>query len=140
MLTRIIILLIYISTFSSSVISNDTIPPTGKLENPKHFTTITGNIIKICVDAQDKESGIKEVLFYANYKQYGVAEREKRYGRHKIFIGKVTEPPYELVWDITNIPDQDIWGLVLYCTIEDNAGNFNRKKIVRENIVIDRNR
>lgn len=141
MLKYICIFFIIFLSYTHYIYGEDTIPPTAKLLYPKRLTIFTGNTIKICVDPKKEENGIKEVCFYASYKQYNLSKIKNGYNRNKKLIGKVSGPPYEVVWNCSDIPDQDIFGTILSCDIEDSLGNvkkdaFNHKKV----LVIDRNK
>ncbi len=139
MLKHIFISFILFFAFPLNHYGSDTIPPTGKLISPKHMTVIRGNEIRLSIDVEDEETGIKEVRFYAQYSRYSILSTENKYGKHKKLIGSASRAPYETIWNCDDIPDQDGFSLFIYCEIEDNAGNIGYDKGKRATVVIDRN-
>ena len=69
--TKSIVLILFFSCTATTIFSNqqDTIPPQFSWISPKDHSIHTTNSVRLCVDAHDNEggSGIKEVVFYANY-------------------------------------------------------------------------
>ena len=62
-----------------------------------------------------------------------------------INIGEVSTPPYEYLWDCSNIPDQDFNKLLISCMVYDKAGNVAEIPDWRINqfhnppVILDRN-
>jgi AraC-like DNA-binding protein len=126
----------------NSLSTADTIPPIGKLIEPKPFTIINSNSMRLLAEASDPGSGVKEVRFYAGY--YAaidtITHKKTLTGRTiPHLIGKAARPPYEFIWDLSGLPDQDEHRLSLYCDIVDGTGNIAEKAGgVTRNIVLDR--
>jgi AraC-like DNA-binding protein len=99
--------------------------------------------MRLSAEAKDGESGVREVRFYASYIPALDTTARKRVitGRGKPeLVAAVTKPPYEYIWDLSNVPDQDNWRMTVYCDIVDRAGNLLEKAgNVHKWIVIDRN-
>ncbi|MCE5252590.1 helix-turn-helix domain-containing protein [bacterium] len=118
----------------------DTIPPEFKWTSPQPFSVITTNTIRLSVDAHDSDngSGIAKAVFYAGY----IDRNDRMVPKHP--IGEVTNPPYEYMWNCSEIPDQNLRNLQLFCEVYDRAGNVAYKASdAYENsgpaVVLDRN-
>ena len=118
----------------------DTIPPSYTWITPKEFSILTTNSIKLCVNVNDNTNGkrVKSVKFYAHYYDYTCTEI------YKEFIGEVKDFPYEYLWDCSDIPDQCLDALILYCDVSDSLGNVSSFPQGKEEgyglkIVLDRN-
>jgi AraC-like DNA-binding protein len=98
--------------------SADTIPPTGELVEPAPFSIITSNVMRVKVKAEDAESGVKEVRFFAELGGYVVMET--------LSLGSADKDPYQIVWDCRGVPDQNAGRIRLFAEIEDSAGNIAR--------------
>ncbi|MBN1290831.1 MAG: helix-turn-helix domain-containing protein [Candidatus Latescibacteria bacterium] len=98
----------------------DTTPPSYTWLHPQQYSIITTNTIRLSVDAHDDEngSGVNKVIFFAQY-----------YDSHatvpKQIIGEVDNYPYEFVWKCSQIPDQNLGKLSVFCHVYDNAGNIS---------------
>lgn len=78
--------------------------------------------VVLTIDADDNVSGISTVTF------------EGFYDNAWHTIGSATTPPYELVWDLTGIADQD---LLARAIVPDNSGNSQIQteiRLVKDNI------
>ena len=116
-------MLIFVVIPESVVISQtqDTIPPVFSWLSPKQFDMLSTDTIRLSVDAHDNEngSGIKKVVFSVQYMNEDGRTTQKE------IIAEVDTFPYELLWDCSNLPDQD-WGkLLLHCEVTDNNGNVS---------------
>jgi len=95
----------------------DTIPPTGHITDPQEWNVLTSNAVRVSVLADDKESGVKSVRFFASY-------TDPNFDKTVLTqIGSDSAAPFEIIWDCTTVPDQSVYGLTFYCRIEDSAGN-----------------
>lgn len=117
----------------------DTVKPLGRLVQPEPLTVITNNSIQLSAEAADSGSGVREVRFYARYYEY-VPAMELPSSPSFRLVGRATKPPYKTYWDVSRLPDQDIFRLRIYCDIEDNAGNVLRRAgDLTSWLVLDRN-
>jgi hypothetical protein len=97
----------------------DTIPPSGKWLAPAEYSVITTNTIRVAVEAQDNPggSGLAKAVFSATYlDKDGHTQVTKE-------IGEGSRPPYELLWDASNVPDQQFKQMYFSCRLTDSAGN-----------------
>ena len=119
---------IYSYLFPVFTLQHDTIAPTYAWISPKQYSILTTDTVRICIDAHDNTngSGIDKVVFYAKYfTNTGVFTQ-------KHVIGEDYTAPYEYLWDCSDIPDQNLTKLVLYCEVIDKAGNIQH---IAENII-----
>jgi AraC-like DNA-binding protein len=100
--------------------AEDSIPPSGKITKPEPYTVFTSNVIRFQAEASDNESGVAAVSFFVEYTD------EKWQIRSKL-IGTDTTFPYEVVYDCSGIPDQDMTRLNFYLEIKDRANNVARE-------------
>ncbi|MHB9030910.1 MAG: Ig-like domain-containing protein, partial [Candidatus Latescibacterota bacterium] len=96
----------------------DSIPPSFSWILPAPYSVITTNSIRLAVNAHDDSagSGIEKVTFFVRYIDF-VEDRPKQ------IIGEVSKHPYEMIWDCSNILDQNFGKLRFSCTVTDHAGN-----------------
>lgn len=113
----------------------DTIRPTYKWISPLPLTIITTNSIRLCVEPQDNEngSGISKVIFNVEYTD------KKGRRTTKVDIGEVLSFPYEMIWDCSLVPDQNLGRLAIRCRVIDNAGNEKESPQNEIPVVLDRN-
>lgn len=131
---------VFVLSLSASSAPLDTIPPTGRMVHPKAFSTIHSNTIKISAEAEDSGSGVKGVLFYVTFVNYD-DKQENKYAEELKCLGRVSEKPYEMIWNCSGIPDQDFWRMAFWCDIVDNAGNVSKMANGQvEFVVLDRNK
>jgi AraC-like DNA-binding protein len=76
------------------------------LVNPKPFTVIETKIYRLKAELDCSTEKLDSLTFYANYAEYGHKRETRDVRRH---IKTLTSPPFEYVWDCSNIPDQDFW-------------------------------
>ena len=130
-------LIIFIFTIAYG---NDTIPPIGNITHPLPASVTLGNNIRLSAFAEDTgfaRSGIRKIAFFAGYKA-NLDTSTLEYVSKKLV--ELTIPPYEYIWDCTDIPDQDYLGLSFYCDIWDSAGNVLKKAGgIVDQVVLDRN-
>jgi len=126
--------------FFSFGMGKDTIPPQGRLVEPAPFSIFSANVIPLFAEANDEQSGIKEVRFFATFFNFVDSNSSETPGfKNTAQIGKAVSPPYQFVWDCSKIPDQDQWRLKFYCDIEDSAGNvFEKAGGEHKGIILDR--
>ena len=129
------LLCLFLLSCNGFCITKDTIPPTGRLINPENLSVITGNVIRLSAQAEDKESGVKAVYFYANYYEW----LDSSMFGHIYLIAKITSPPYEFICDISHIPDQSYIRMYFTCSIKDSAGNVRDMRKDKVWVVVDRN-
>ena len=132
------LLLFLVKATSSTSIPQDITPPSYTWISPEHFSILTTNTIRLCVEASDNGSGIEKVIYYASYKN------NNNNLEHKLKIGEVRKYPFELYWGCSDIPDQRLGLLVFYCEVIDNAGNITQKASNMNeeglnNVILDRN-
>lgn len=99
----------------------DSVPPIFTWVSPAFLSIITTNTIRVAVEAHDNPggSGVDKVRFYAKYLNDNGIYSES------IPIGVVTATPYEIIWDCTQIPDQNYGKLSFTCEVYDHAGNIS---------------
>lgn len=97
----------------------DSTAPSFQWISPREYAILTTNTIRLCVEARDNDggSGIAKVRFYARY--YDSNDRMTPL----TFIGEATNHPYEIMWDCSGIPDQNLGKLQFFCEVYDKAGN-----------------
>ncbi len=112
----------------------DTMPPTGRLIEPKSGTVYTTDVIRFSATASDSGSGVAKVIFCIEYEG-------KRGELIEDSVGLDSIPPYEYIYDASRIPDQHFMKLAFKCIVQDRAGNwfYSWDSCGRECIVIDRN-
>ncbi|MHB9030009.1 MAG: helix-turn-helix domain-containing protein [Candidatus Latescibacterota bacterium] len=111
--------------FFQSIVSHgeyahaDTIPPSLTWISPAPFSVISTNTIRVAVNARDNAggSGIKKVEFTIVYFNFDGQPIPRQ------VIGEVTRYPYEIIYDCSKIPDQNMQKLSFRCTVTDHAGN-----------------
>ena len=99
----------------------DTIPPVFTWVSPAFLSIITTNTVRVAVEAHDNPggSGIDMVRFYAKYLNDNSITSER------IPIGEAASEPFEIIWDCSRIPDQNIRKLSFACEVFDHAGNVS---------------
>ncbi len=128
------------NAFLSETAVQDTMPPSFRWLSPRDYSIFTTNTLRLSIDASDNEggSGIDKVMFYTQY--FDTDDRTVP----RVFIGEVTSHPYEILWDCSGIPDQNLEKLRLYCEVYDKAGNVATYPTGYSNrqyplVVLDRN-
>jgi len=91
--------------------------PSGRLVWPEPFSILNTNLIRFAAQAEDKESGIREVRFYLTYKDKTGMSISRE------LVGQAMNVPFEFLWDCSEIQDQRSGLLEFTCDIEDSAGN-----------------
>lgn len=128
--------------FISGVFSAS-VQPRLRLIYPRPFSVITNNSMQMAVEVLDSAIAVKAVRFYAIYQDFiPSSEIYAQYPppNRPILVGEVRKSPYELFWDCSKIPDQDVWRLYFYCTMEDSAGHLFSDSSARAGwVTIDRN-
>ncbi|MHB9030102.1 MAG: helix-turn-helix domain-containing protein [Candidatus Latescibacterota bacterium] len=114
-------------------------PPRFSWIAPPPFSVITTSTVRLAIDADDDEngSGIGKVTFYARYFDFNGELTEKKK------IGETDRQPYEIIWDCSRIPDQNMHKLLFSCDVLDRAGNITNRDINNHDcysgLVLDRN-
>lgn len=122
-----------ISAFHATPV--DTFPPGGRLLSPLPRSVIATNTIRLAAEAWDGNgSGIKEVAFEVLYMTHADTIDFQNRMRDTV---RLFAPPWERVFDISTVPDQDFWRTGFNCTVTDSAGLSTLYH--SENVVIDRN-
>ncbi len=115
-LPPLILSVLLLAFFASAEV--DRVPPIGTILDPSSGTALTTDRIYIKVDANDLHSGIAEVNLFARYRRDMSVT-----GFMVENIATLKNPPYEYVWDVQNLPDQDFRFLSIAAAIKDRAGN-----------------
>lgn len=118
----ILCLLVCIHTKHTNANVVDDTPPTYSWIYPEAYKVHTTDTIRLCVDAIDNDngSGIEKVIFYVQY-----WNADGQYTQRSM-IEELHQPPFEVIWDCSDIPDQDYGKLRFYCDVYDNEGNVSK--------------
>ncbi|MFH0919628.1 MAG: helix-turn-helix transcriptional regulator [Fibrobacterota bacterium] len=105
------------------------------LSEPKPYSVFTSNVIRLKTEFGPGEN-IKEVRYFASYwEATGFKATESR------LIGLSKEPPFSYYWDVSGLPDQDMWRMSLYCDIVFSSGKIDSgAKEPTRFVVLDRDR
>lgn len=112
-----------------------------RLKSPAPLTVIRGNAVRIVPELPDGISGrISEIRYFAAYKGAVDTLPELRQGIARKFLGAATRPPFDLVADLTAIPDQDGVPDLFSAEAIDKNGRAVPARIVDQGFLfIDRN-
>jgi AraC-like DNA-binding protein len=112
----------------------DTIAPRVTLVEPGRGEVISTNLVRFKAQVSDTGSGIARVVFILRYFDYLDTTEDQR---KSDTIAVLHAPPWECMFDMRNLPDQDMWRLVPEVRAYDSAGNHNG--VLARYIVLDRN-
>ncbi|OGJ87977.1 MAG: hypothetical protein A2268_08595 [Candidatus Raymondbacteria bacterium RifOxyA12_full_50_37] len=105
---------------------------------PQSFTVITGNSVRLLAEVS-QDFFPKEVRFYATYKASVDSLKFPQKANIEKYLGTVARPPYELIADLTGIPDQDECALYFILETLDSSGKVYRTvPSLKKDLVLDR--
>lgn len=80
------------------------------LLEPKEFSVINSNVVRLKPGVNDS---VREVRFFASFWE------PLTYTHPGLrLIGTETKPPFVYYWDVSKLPDQDMWRIKLACVVE----------------------
>ena len=132
------IIFLLISVFDVFPDVENTATPPLTWVSPEEFSVNNTNTIRIAVDVSGDvyKNDIEKIIFSAQCFDYRGFYVEQK-------IGEVTKAPYEIIWDCSQIPDQNMGKLVFACEVHyGNNTTMGNKVALYHNgsFVLDRNR
>jgi AraC-like DNA-binding protein len=102
-----------------------------KLIAPKNGAVLSTSLVRVAVDPDINETAVQKVVFYASYYRALTMLEKQRQPENltQTVIGEKRRPPYEVLWDVTDVPDQDQYRLSFGFDILYKDGSSFKRKI-----------